>query len=137
MPEFFKRFLASQKDTLPVNHYEGFNDNGAVVLRDRRGTRKAEIPNVDLKSETLGDERSLRRALSEYVEHFHAERNHCSRLGPFASSCASVGISTMLQCLGSPRSQPKTARLSSCVSSRSDFARRGSRDTATLVGWMT
>src|SRR3984893_4513766 len=137
MPEFFKRFLASQKDTLPVNHYEGFNDNGAVVLRDRRGTRKAEIPNVDLKSETLGDERSLRRALSEYVDHFHAERKRCSRSVPSSCSCASVGISTMLQCLGSPRSQPKTARLSSCVSSRSDFQPVGTRDQPTLVGWMT
>ena len=28
------------------------------------------------KVDRADDERSLRRALSEYVEHFHAERNH-------------------------------------------------------------
>lgn len=39
----------SQKDTAPVNSYEGFQANGAVVLRDRRGTAKAEIPEVDEK----------------------------------------------------------------------------------------
>ena len=35
----------NQKDIVPVNRYEGFQSNGAVVLRDRRrGTVKAEIP---------------------------------------------------------------------------------------------
>jgi hypothetical protein len=38
MPEFFTRardFLTgNQKDTAPVNRYEGFTANGAVVLRD-------------------------------------------------------------------------------------------------------
>jgi hypothetical protein len=54
MPEFLKGFFggASRKDTLPVNRYEGFTAAGQMILRDRRGTRKAEIPNVDLKSET-------------------------------------------------------------------------------------
>jgi hypothetical protein len=37
-----------------VNSYEGFQSNGAVVLRDRRSTTKAEIPDVDLKSEGFG-----------------------------------------------------------------------------------
>jgi hypothetical protein len=47
----------STKDTLPVNRYEGFQANGAVVLRDRRNTSKAaEIPDIDLKSETLGSD---------------------------------------------------------------------------------
>jgi hypothetical protein len=32
-----------------------------------------------LRSKTIFGERSLRRALSEYVEHFHAERNHQGR----------------------------------------------------------
>jgi hypothetical protein len=32
-----------QKDTQSVNRYDGFQSNGAVVLRDRRGTAKAEI----------------------------------------------------------------------------------------------
>jgi hypothetical protein len=60
MPEFLTRardFLTgNQKDTLPVNRYEGFTANGAIVLRDRRGTSKAEIPDIDLKSETLGSD---------------------------------------------------------------------------------
>jgi phage portal protein BeeE len=46
----------SQKDTLPVNQYEGFTSAGAVVLRDRRGTLKSEIPNISEKAETLGDD---------------------------------------------------------------------------------
>jgi hypothetical protein len=47
MPRFLRSFFgADQKDTLPVNRYEGFKDDGAVTLRDRRGTAKAEIPNV-------------------------------------------------------------------------------------------
>ena len=29
-----------------------------------------------MRSKTIFGERSLRRALSEYVEHYHAERNH-------------------------------------------------------------
>jgi hypothetical protein len=45
-----------------------------------------------------------------------------SRPGRFASSFARVGIAAMLQCLGSPRSQPRKARLSSSVSSRSVLA---------------
>jgi hypothetical protein len=35
----------------------------------------------------------------------------------------------MLQCFGSPRGQPRTARISNPASSRSVFARRCSRDT--------
>ena len=38
----------------------------------------------------------------------------------------------MLQCLASPDSQPSIERKSNCVSSRSDFARRCSRDTGML-----
>jgi hypothetical protein len=58
MPRFLSwlRDDGSTKDTLPVNRYEGFQSNGAVILRDRRGTQKAEIPEVNLKSETLGDD---------------------------------------------------------------------------------
>src|SRR5260221_12498913 len=61
MPEFFNRILVrsanpSSTTNLPLNRYEGFQSDGAVVLRDRRGTRKAEIPEVSLKSETLGDD---------------------------------------------------------------------------------
>jgi HK97 family phage portal protein len=46
----------SQKDTAPVNRFEGFQSNGAVAVRDRRGTLKAEIPNVTEKSDTLGSD---------------------------------------------------------------------------------
>lgn len=46
----------TQKDTAPVNTYEGFQSNGAVVLRDCRGTRKAEIPDVDEKGFSGGDD---------------------------------------------------------------------------------
>jgi hypothetical protein len=59
MPRFLKAargFLTDQKDALPVNRYEGFTSNGAVVLRDRRGTSKAEIPDVDTKGITMGDD---------------------------------------------------------------------------------
>ena len=57
MPRFLRSFLgADQKDTLPVNRYDGFKENGAVVLTDRRGTAKAEIPNVSEKAEILGDD---------------------------------------------------------------------------------
>jgi hypothetical protein len=62
MPHFFRaisdefnhRF--SQKETAQVNRYEGFQSNGAFVLSDRRGTLKAEIPNISEKSEVLGDD---------------------------------------------------------------------------------
>src|SRR6185312_246828 len=55
MPRFL-RFWADaieRKDTLPVNRLEGITAEGAVVLRDRRGTLKAEIPQVSEKS--VGD----------------------------------------------------------------------------------
>jgi hypothetical protein len=53
MPDFIARardFLTgNQKDTLPVNRLEGFQANGAVVLRDRRGPSKAECPDISEK----------------------------------------------------------------------------------------
>jgi hypothetical protein len=52
--EFNHRF--SRKDADSVNEFVGFQPNGAVVIRDRRGTLKAEIPNVGRKSETLGND---------------------------------------------------------------------------------
>jgi len=55
MPEAFRRiFSLNTKDTAPVNSYEGFQSNGAVILRDRRGTVKAEIPEVSEKA--FGDD---------------------------------------------------------------------------------
>jgi hypothetical protein len=44
-----------QKDTASVNTFEGFQGNGAIVLRDRRGTAKAEIPEVAEKGYGGGD----------------------------------------------------------------------------------
>jgi len=59
MPSFF-RALADrlEKNTQPLNRYEGFQGSGAVVVRDRRGTAKAEIPNVSEKANggTLSDD---------------------------------------------------------------------------------
>jgi len=50
MPRFLEWLRdGSTKDTVAVNRYEGFQANGAVVLRDRRGTLKAEIPEADTK----------------------------------------------------------------------------------------
>jgi len=41
MPRFLRTIAdrIEQKDTLPVNRYEGFQSNGAVVPRNRRGTK--------------------------------------------------------------------------------------------------
>src|SRR5258708_3750915 len=48
MPEFLRGIFRA-KDTAPVNRYEGFTAAGAVVIRDRRGTPKAEVPDADAK----------------------------------------------------------------------------------------
>ena len=49
-----------RKETLPVNRYEGFKENGAAVLRDRRGTVKAEIPVQRTGKRRLPQRRSVR-----------------------------------------------------------------------------
>ena len=64
-------------------------------------------------------------------------RHSRSRFGRLASSSAIVGTRAMLQWPRSPRRHPKNPRLSNSVSSRSVLARRCSRDTATLEGWIT
>jgi len=52
MPRIFRaigdefKSRLSLKDTAPVNSYEGFTGSGAIVLRDRRGTSKAEVPEI-------------------------------------------------------------------------------------------
>jgi HK97 family phage portal protein len=61
MPEFFNRVFQRTTNphsttTQPSHRLEGFTEDGRVVLRDRRGSRKAEIPNISEKSETLGDD---------------------------------------------------------------------------------
>jgi HK97 family phage portal protein len=61
MPNFIRaigdefKSRLSQKDTAPVNAYQGFQSNGAIVVRDRRGTAKAEIPEVTEKGYGGGD----------------------------------------------------------------------------------
>ena len=64
-------------------------------------------------------------------------RHSRSRFGRLASSSAIVGTRAMLQWPRSPRRHPKNPRFSNSVSSRSVLARRCSRDTATLEGWIT
>src|ERR1700752_3862190 len=60
-----------------------------------------------------------------------------SRCGHLPSSSATVGTIAMLQWPRSPRNQPRKPRCSIAVSIRSVLARRCSRDTATLVAWIT
>ena len=60
-----------------------------------------------------------------------------SRCGRLASSSSMVGTIATVQWPRSPRSQPRKPRFNIAVSSRSVLARRCSRDTATLVAWMT
>jgi hypothetical protein len=45
----------NRKSAASGNEFVGFHGNGAVVIRDRRGTLKTEIPNVIEKSETFGN----------------------------------------------------------------------------------
>src|SRR5215213_8806536 len=66
-------------------------------------------------------------ALRGHLAEFGISR---SRVGRLASSSSSVGISARLQWPRSPRSQPRKARFSNAVSSRSVLARRCSRETA-------
>src|SRR3954468_21408317 len=59
MPRFLRTIADRwEKNTQPLNRYEGFKGDGAVLLRDRRGTAKAEIPNVSEKANggTLSDD---------------------------------------------------------------------------------
>src|ERR1700681_2932809 len=61
MPEFLSRIFTrtanpNSNESVPVRQLEGFQVNGAVVFRDRRGALKAEIPDIDLKSESLGSD---------------------------------------------------------------------------------
>jgi hypothetical protein len=52
--EFNQRF--NRKNAAPGNEFVGFQSNGAVVVRDRRGTLESEIPDMSTKSETMGDD---------------------------------------------------------------------------------
>src|SRR5579884_994502 len=63
MPDFLRRFAdrIERKDTVPLNRYEGFTGRGEIVMRDRRGTLKAELPTVETKSSTLSDSMAIYR----------------------------------------------------------------------------
>jgi hypothetical protein len=62
MPDFLTRIFTptanpNSNETVPVHQLEGFQANGAVVLRDRRGALKAEIPDVSEKGmHGMGDD---------------------------------------------------------------------------------
>jgi hypothetical protein len=57
MPGFLRALNPfSRKDTAQVNRYEGFTGNGRIVMRDRRGTVKAEVPDADTKAFGMGDD---------------------------------------------------------------------------------
>jgi hypothetical protein len=59
MPRFLRTIADGlENSTQPLNRYESFKGDGAIILRDRRGTAKAEIPNVNEKANggTLSDD---------------------------------------------------------------------------------
>jgi class 3 adenylate cyclase len=88
-----------------------------------------------------GTHERLKAHLRELIEpkvaahHGRVEKNIGD--GFLADFASVVGTRAMLQWPGSPRSHPKNPRLSNSVSSRSVFARRCSRGTATLEAWIT
>lgn len=55
MPEFITRWLPNTKSELPVNRYSGFNNNG-VIVTDRRGTKRTEMPEVGEKAYGMGSD---------------------------------------------------------------------------------
>ena len=79
MPRFLSRILRRTDNphstsNVPANRYEGFNANGAIVLSDRRGTRKAEIPDVDTKALGMGSD-PLKILASEGLPTFEKDSN--------------------------------------------------------------
>jgi hypothetical protein len=58
MPEFLSRIF-TRNDVVPDHQLEGFQGNGAVHLRDRRGALKAEVPDIAEKGmHGMGDDPS-------------------------------------------------------------------------------
>ena len=94
------RYLLHDRDTKYTQSFRAIIASGQVEPL----ALPARSPNLNAYSERwvrsvkeeclskviLFGERSLRRALSEYVEHYHAERNHRGR----ATSCCSLGVRT-------------------------------------------
>ena len=121
--------VASQLGQRVRRHGGALRRAQGLELPRRLSQRRPEAPNAEtgeIGLQSVHDARAL-----------FDEDSRRSRLGRLASSSSSAGIAAMLQCFGSPRSQPRKARLSNSVSSRSVFARRCSRDTGTLDGWIT
>lgn len=60
MPRFLSAIIKAANPhtsvTSPAHAYRGFTEDGRVILEDRRGTQKAEIPDADEKSLTLGSD---------------------------------------------------------------------------------
>src|SRR5262245_36329691 len=81
-----RRYLLHDRDTKYTQSFRAIIASGGVeplVLPARRPNVKAyaerwvrSVKHECLSKVILFGERSLRRALSEYVEHYHAERNH-------------------------------------------------------------
>jgi len=114
-----------------------FGGSGVLsgVRRVSVARRSAALRNVGLK---LRMPSRARVAFIRLIMRVRSPTRHSrSRFGRLASSSAIVGTRDMLQWPRSPRSHPKNPRFSISVSSRSVFARRCSRDTATLEGWIT
>lgn len=114
---------------------------GAGVVPQRRPLRRADglepVRRLAQVSRKLRMPKRVRIALMRLTSRvFSPTRVSRSRLGRRASSSSFVGIAAMVQWRFSPRSQPRKARINSSVSSRSVLARRCSRYTATLAGWM-
>jgi HK97 family phage portal protein len=55
MPDFIQRWLPNNKNTLPVNRYSGFNNNG-IIITDRRGTKRTEMPETAEKAFGMGSD---------------------------------------------------------------------------------
>src|SRR6516162_9809243 len=94
------RYLLHDQDTKYTQSFRAIIASGrveplALPARSPNLNAYAERWVRSVKEECLSKvilfgEHSLRRALREYVEHFHAERNHQGR----AISCCSLGVPT-------------------------------------------
>jgi hypothetical protein len=56
MLDFIQRFIGKTKSSESRKSLGRPTPQGAIVVRDSRGRRRAEIPNVSIKSETLGND---------------------------------------------------------------------------------
>ena len=100
MPRFLRSIadFIDQKETLLVNRVEGFKENGAVILRDRRGTAKAEIPSAAEKGVPLGDDplAIYKPTGAKSVDAAKAMGNFIG--GPYAADNAIASEAARIQC---------------------------------------